>query len=488
MKIETIPQDEFDAGDLARSEPFLQPRPAIRMSRLPWLDGMMLVLAGFLAEVGAARADVPRAPLWVLVVFIVTVLVIFALRGLHRPRLSGVVLDDLRAIATTTALAAMILLAARSLLTSDVAVAPQGTRLWAFSVVFLATGRTVMHWNRQRARRSGRGLKPTLIIGAGYIGHLLATRLLERPELGLRPIGFLDKEPLGGFLPDVPVLGASWDLERVVAEHDVKHVIVSFSTAPMQVLLGLLERAERLGLETSFVPRLYERTTARLSIEHIGGLPLVSTRRVDPYGWHFAVKHGFDRVAAVLLVIVVAPLLVTSALAVWLDVGRPILFRQQRVGRDGKRFDILKYRSMREGAVADQPELEMLFTSHLAPGGVEGGDRRTRVGTFLRRTSMDELPQLFNVLRGDMSLVGPRPERPEFASRFAVNVRRYDERHRVKSGITGWAQVHGLRGKTSIANRAEWDNYYIENFSLWLDFKILLLTIAIVLRPSVYVE
>jgi len=438
----------------------------------------MVSVAMVLSEYGATHAGLPVTPLPALFAFPAVVLFLSACRGMYAVRMNVGILDELRAIATTSALAAMVVLSARAFFTADPAVAQQSARQWAFAAVYLAAGRVVVHWTERRARRNGELLRPTLIIGAGNVGRLLARRLRERPELGLRPIGFLDKEPLECNETDVPVLGASWDLERIVAEHQVEHVVVSFSTAPTPVLLDVLERAEQLGLGTSFVPRLYERTTSQLTVQHIGGLPLLAMRRVDPNGWHFAVKYAFDRLVAAVLLVVTAPILAAAAIAVWLDLGRPILYRQERVGRDGKRFEILKFRSMRAGAGDASPDTQALLGAGVAPGGVEGADRRTCVGAFLRRTSIDELPQLLNVLGGDMSIVGPRPERPEFASRFSEDVRRYADRHRVKSGITGWAQVHGLRGKTSIADRAEWDNHYIENFSLWLDAKILLMTCA----------
>jgi lipopolysaccharide/colanic/teichoic acid biosynthesis glycosyltransferase len=167
---------------------------------------------------------------------------------------------------------------------------------------------------------------------------------------------------------------------------------------------------------------------------------------------------------------------------VLISLGRPVLYRQARLGRDGRRFEMLKFRSMRPAPPDESTTMEL--PPDTAPGGVEGADRRTRVGAFLRRTSLDELPQILNVLKGDMSFVGPRPERPQFVAVFEQTVHRYGDRHRVKSGITGWAQVNGLRGKTSVADRAEWDNYYIDNWSLWLDFKIVLLTVAAVLRPA----
>ncbi len=180
--------------------------------------------------------------------------------------------------------------------------------------------------------------------------------------------------------------------------------------------------------------------------------------------------------------------MIPAALAVLFTLGRPLFFRQVRVGRDGRTFGMLKFRTMRPIAEADVTAQAIDLPPDTAPGGIEGDDRRTRLGTLLRRASIDELPQLINVLKGEMSLVGPRPERPEFAGLFEESVYRYSDRHRVKSGITGWAQVNGLRGKTSLADRVEWDNYYIENWSLWLDLKVLLLTFLAVIHSPRHVE
>jgi exopolysaccharide biosynthesis polyprenyl glycosylphosphotransferase len=231
------------------------------------------------------------------------------------------------------------------------------------------------------------------------------------------------------------------------------------------------------------VPRLFESINVRAEIEHIGGMPLFRLRTVRPRGWQFTVKHAVDRVAAAILILLLAPLLALSIVAVKLSSRGPIFFRQRRVGRDGRPFDLLKFRSMRLPGDARGDKVSIPLPEDTAPGGVEGADRRTAVGRLMRRLSIDELPQLLNVLRGDMSMVGPRPERPEFVELFERRVSRYEDRHRVKAGITGWAQVHGLRGKTSLSDRIEWDNYYIENWSLKLDLKILLLTISAVFRP-----
>jgi lipopolysaccharide/colanic/teichoic acid biosynthesis glycosyltransferase len=203
--------------------------------------------------------------------------------------------------------------------------------------------------------------------------------------------------------------------------------------------------------------------------------------------WQLRVKSILDYCAAALLVIVSAPLLLFVAALVLLSLGRPILYRQVRVGQFGREFSMLKFRTMTEGDDCDEVCPADLGVDE-GPGGIEGADRRSVIGRWLRRTSLDELPQLWNVLRGDMSLVGPRPERPEYVSFFAQEIYGYDDRHRLKTGITGLAQVSGLYGHTSISERSACDNAYIDNFSLLLDARILMRTAGIVLRRVREVE
>jgi exopolysaccharide biosynthesis polyprenyl glycosylphosphotransferase len=314
-------------------------------------------------------------------------------------------------------------------------------------------------------------------VGGGRVGRVVARRLLAQPALGLRPVGILDDDALEGEALDVPVLGGFDTLESAVALHGVERVIVTFANERDDVMLALANRAEAAGAAVSIVPRLFEKMPERVTVDHLGGLPLLTPHASDPRGLEVAIKYALDRVVGAALVLLAAPALLATALAVYLSMGRPIFFRQVRVGRDGVPFEILKFRSMKL-PTREELEAQARAIAEGLPGGVEGVDRRTKVGVFIRRTSLDELPQLLNVLRGEMSIVGPRPERPEFVSRFESSVYRYTDRHRVKAGITGWAQVHGLRGKTSIDDRAEWDNWYVENFSLWLDVKILLMTAA----------
>ena len=470
--------------------------PQVRSRRRRWVLSAVLVDVSVL--VTAVTADLVLSglnhnmipPLWG-VVGAPIILGVLAFRGRYQVRIRSGTLDQIGPTATATLIATAGLLVLRAVVEGGSIALGPGVRFWALTTTFLVAGRVGLISAGQKTRDRDAGI-PTLIIGAGRVGRVVAKRLRTHPEVGLNPIGYLDKEPapMDGTGPILPVLGASWDLEQVVRDYGVEYVIVSFSTAPTSVLLNLVRRCEQLGVAVALVPRLFETVPRRLRVEHLGGLPLLQVNAADPRSWQFSLKNVLDRVIAALLLPLLAPLLLVSAAAVRISLGRPILFRQKRVGRDGRVFNMLKFRSMRDtfsdedGLDLDPEEMALDAAADLAPGGVEGTDRRTRVGAFLRRVSLDEIPQIFNVLRGEMSFVGPRPERPEFAQLFEENVYRYGERHRVKSGITGWAQVNGLRGKTSIGDRAEWDNYYIENWSFRLDFKIFLLTLRAVLRPA----
>jgi exopolysaccharide biosynthesis polyprenyl glycosylphosphotransferase len=452
------------------------------------VDAAMLLTATAASELGSTVAHVGTTPQLWLGAFPLLVLALLSVRGTYAPRLRLQFLDDFRAILVATTVAAMAVITARALLGDESGYAAQTFRVWSFALVYVAAGRAALHWSQAQARRHGEAGVPTLIIGAGRVGRLTAKRLLDEPELGLRPVGFIDKEPLDADdgLPRLPVLGASWDLEQAISEHEVRHVIIAFSTAPDDVLLGIVKRCQEQGVAVSFVPRLFEKVTRDVDVNHLGGLPLLTVHPSNPRGWQFAVKYAVDRAVGALLMLIASPVLLASALAVLVTTGRPVLYRQPRVGLDGREFGMLKLRSM-DGTPQDDGEADADWAALQSganvlvhPSAVK--DRTTPVGRVLRKLSLDELPQLWNVVRGDMSLVGPRPERASYVHQFEYSVYRYGERHRVKSGITGWAQVHGLRGKTSLADRVEWDNYYIENWSLWLDVKIVLMTFVAVFR------
>ncbi|MGO9319762.1 MAG: exopolysaccharide biosynthesis polyprenyl glycosylphosphotransferase [Solirubrobacteraceae bacterium] len=439
---------------------------------------------------GTLHVSSVRAPLLALAPL---TMLLFYLRGLYQTRLRTLVLDGIVPVLSGVSVAAMAVATLGMLFNGQLPSQTDWLRGWLFSLLGVGIGRIVLSFAQRWARKRHLVGKSVLIMGAGVVGAQVARRLESHPEYGLVPIGFLDEDPrsvaeVGG--RDVPVLGTIDDLDETVERTGVRHLIVAFSSAADARVSRLIQRCQELGVEVSVVPRMFDTINDRVGYDTVGGLPLLTFAAVDVDGLQFAIKHALDRVLALTLLIAFSPVIVCAAVAVRLSSPGPAFFRQRRVGRDGKVFDFYKFRSMRveqapaQDGEAETSALDFLLGGDIAPGGVEGEDRRTAVGRFLRSTSLDELPQLFNVLRGDMSLVGPRPERPEFVELFRQDIIRYGDRHRVKSGITGWAQVHGLRGQTSLAERVEWDNYYIAHWSLGLDLKIMALTLVALFRNA----
>ena len=446
-------------------------------------DALALCMGNVAALVGAPAANASLEAQQLIWLQPPLVIVLLGVWGMYRHRTQARALDGFGQLVAAGSLAAISIIAAAALIDPGAEPAALVARAWLFGTVYLIGGRFLLGWIQRSARSLRLVAKPTLIVGAGHIGARVERRLRTQPELGLLPVGYLDNDPQpADQVMDrlAPVLGGIDDLRRTVAETGAKHVVLGFSTAPDRTLLPFVRECEALGLEVSLVPRLFESVNVHLAVDHLGGLPLFGLHTIDPKGWQFTVKHALDRVVAAIMVISLTPFMLVIAVAVKLSSPGPVLFRQWRIGRDGREFTMFKFRSMRmaEELLGPQAEEAAPLGQDTAPGGVEGSDRRTRVGRFLRRASLDELPQLFNVLRGDMSLVGPRPERPEYAEVFGAHVTRYNDRHRVKSGLTGWAQVNGFRGQTSLADRVEWDNYYVQNWSLSLDLKILFMTIG----------
>ena len=445
------------------------------------LDSAALVLAATIALGWSAPAD--ALPL---LLFPPIALAALALRHAYERRMRSLFLDSVGPVAGAISVAAMLMVVFDTRGSGPIDTGAM-VRAYGLALLFVFLGRGAVTVLERWARTTGRSARPTLIVGAGVVGAQVARRLAAAPEYGLVPVGFLDADPpeqgeVGG--RPAPVLGDPRDLEAIVELTGARNVLLAFSHRPDQELLETIRRAETLGLDVSLVPRMFESMNDRVLYDPVGGLPLLGLRRTNPRGWQFAVKHAQDRILAALLLLALLPVLVAIAAAVKLSSPGTVLFRQRRVGRDGRAFDLLKFRSMTEEEYDSARRDGFAPATGEAPGGVEGADRRTGVGRLLRRTSLDELPQLINVLRGEMSLVGPRPERPEFVELFSADLRRYEDRHRVKSGMTGWAQIHGLRGQTSLADRVELDNFYIEHWSLALDWKILARTVFAVLRSA----
>ena len=456
------------------------------LALVPLADALVLTVAVGVERLGGHAIGADVSIVWLLW-FPAVVVGLLTVGGLYRERLRLQLLDDFRTIAGATAIGSMATIALPVLAFADTSgLAAQGVRLWLFATVYLTASRAGIISAVAASRRQG-ALVPTLVVGAGEVGRSIVKRLAEHRELGLAPIGFVDDDPLPSEEETAPVLGGNSDLVDVIDSYGIQHVVFTFSTAPHEVMLQMVDDCTRRGAQVTMVPRLFERIPRDTSVAYLGGIPLLSIHPNSPTSWRFRVKYAIDRIVAAIAVAVLSPVLLFIALGVLISVGRPVFFRQRRVGCDGQIFEMLKFRSMREGT-AKASAATGASSLDLAPGGVEGEDRRTRFGAFIRLTSLDELPQLFNVLRGEMSLIGPRPERPEFADLFSEHIEGYDERHRVRSGITGWAQINGLRGKTSLRDRVEWDNWYIEHWSPWLDLKIALKTVTAVARAGSAVE
>jgi exopolysaccharide biosynthesis polyprenyl glycosylphosphotransferase len=426
--------------------------------------------------------------------FPLVVTVMLRIRRSPDDRLNVSMLDVVAYVLGTISLATMVSISVNSVFANHVSLS-LNPRLWIFGTVYLGAARLALVVVRRQAMRSEAIAIPTLVVGAGVIGNLLVRRLSEEPAYGLRPVAFLDPDPLhpvAGEGPAVPVLGGLEDLTEAISTTGARHVILAFSSEPDHVMATKVRECEALGVKVSLVPRMYEAINERTALDHVGGLPLLTLNSVNPLGWQFAVKHAIDRLVALMALLVLSPLMLGLAIAVRLSSPGPTLFRQRRVGRDGREFTMLKFRTMRgDPALAGEADAQWAARILDNVPGVKDPDgrtsasddvRTTRVGRWLRTYSLDEIPQLINVVRGEMSLVGPRPERVAYVKDFELIVNRYADRHRVKSGLTGWAQVNGLRGNTSIADRVEWDNYYIQNWSLLLDLRILVLTLSAVFR------
>jgi len=449
-----------------------------------------IVSASIAVAVGvwwSSRAEDVVSP-WMAALFVPVVIILLALQSFYRRRLHRRFIDQVGTVETSIALASILPLSVATVGDLPGLSAEAVTRVWICAALLMPALRLVPAAARNRQPGHRRFSMPTLIVGNGLVATRVIERLRASPEYGLVPIGIIDVDPptseqdaRPALDPDVPVLGPPEAIDEVIRRTGAQAIVITFSQVRDEMLTRVVQVGHRHKMRVWVVPRMFDVVGDRAFVEHIGGLPLLALPHTDPHGWQFTVKHILDRVIAAVGLLVISPLFIGLIVLVRLSSPGPIFFRQDRIGRDGKVFECLKFRTMRPPGVSDA---EFKPESSSAPGGVEGEDRRTAIGKIMRSTSLDELAQLINVLKGEMSLVGPRPERPQFVEYFEIQIHRYGERHRVKAGMTGWAQVHGLRGQTSIADRVEWDNYYIQNWSLALDLKILLLTVPAVIRGA----
>jgi exopolysaccharide biosynthesis polyprenyl glycosylphosphotransferase len=438
--------------------------------------GVLIAATDICATLGAWWAAGPSLRAAPISMCALVVVMIGARSHLYCSRLDVSVLDDLPACLLQAVTAVGPAAGCTVALGIPAADGPSYLRLAVLLFGFLALARAAAYAMVRHLRRSRRVAHPTLIVGNGAVGQRLAGAMLEHPEYGLSPAGFIDDDTGDAAGASVlPTLGGLAALPRARAGWRAHAVVFAFSREPDAHLVRAVRACARMNLQVFVVPRYFELLGANrhAHIETLWGVPLIRLRRWPLGTVSTFVKRLFDIVLAAFSLVLLSPVLGLCALAVRLESGPGVLFRQVRVGRDGKPFVLYKFCSMRPHG--DQGDRRWSIDGDAAVGPV---------GRFLRRTSLDELPQLVNVLRGDMSIVGPRPERPYFAQTFARFVYRYGDRHRLPGGLTGLAQVNGLRGDTSIQDRVMFDNHYIDHWSLWTDIKIMLRTLPAMVRRT----
>jgi exopolysaccharide biosynthesis polyprenyl glycosylphosphotransferase len=437
---------------------------------------LAFVLAYHLRVLSDTRPDQPPDPpstyddlAWLCVVVITLV---FAGRGLYIPRRGFGRVDLLYQVAAAVGIGWLAALS----VTFFVYRSLEPPRLMLVYWAVLATAlvwlcRVVLDALLRDAHRRGRDLERVLIVGDGEQAQLVEAKIRQAPEVGYRIVGFV-----GNGLPNArvgPVLGQLKDVPRLVREQRVGEVIIAWPALGHAELVDLIAGCTQQHVDIKIFPDIFELMAREVEASELIGLPLMRVRDVTLRGWMRFLKRALDVAVSWTMLVGLSWWFLLMALLVKLTSPRgPVLYVQERVGLDGKPFYMLKFRSMRPDAEVDSGPV---WT-------VPNDPRRTRLGGLIRRFSLDEFPQLINVLLGEMSLVGPRPERPEFVAQFANLVPRYRERHMEKAGMTGWAQVNGLRGQTSIVERTEYDLFYVETWSLAFDIKILLKTLATVIR------
>ena len=338
------------------------------------------------------------------------------------------------------------------------------------NVAFTFAFRQVVREMLERRWKAGSGLRRVLVVGAGELGRLVADKILEHRELGYRIVGFADDRASGDHLGyrGLPLLGTLGEVGEIIRREKIDQVYVALPLEQHVRLLDVLDQTSREMVDVRVVPDLLQYIALRARLEDLDGVPLIAVNDVPLRGFNSVLKRLIDiAISAAALVLFALPMAVIAVLVRLTSPG-PILYRQERMGLDGRAFTVYKFRSM----YADAEEVTGPVWAR------EDDPRCTPLGRWLRRWDLDELPQFWNVLKGDMSIVGPRPERPYFVQQFKQRIPQYMLRHKVKAGITGWAQVNGWRGNTSIEKRIEYDLYYIENWSVALDLKIMWLTLV----------
>ncbi|MGQ3685119.1 MAG: undecaprenyl-phosphate glucose phosphotransferase [Candidatus Loosdrechtia sp.] len=395
--------------------------------------------------------------------------IVFKMFGLYRPRRISTKISEVIDIGKASTFATLILVTFTFLVRQYEFSRLTFLYFWFINILFLSLARIVFREFLRFLRKKGYNRRYALIVGSGKHGENLVRNLKRHPELGIHISGFLTNESYKNEdkIQEIRILGKYCDIRKILKEYSIDIVFIALPFPEHHHLEDILNRIGDETVSIIVLPDILDFITLRGSAGDFEGMPFISLRDTPLYGGSIIAKRAFDIVFASLVLIITSPVLLSIATIIKLTSGGPVLFKQERMGIDGRVFCMLKFRTM-------------LVNAEQVTGPVwakNDDPRRTKIGKLLRMTSLDELPQFFNVLRGDMSIVGPRPERPVFITDFRNTIPKYMLRHKMKAGITGWAQVNGWRGNTSLEKRIEYDLYYIENWSLNFDIKIILLTL-----------
>jgi Undecaprenyl-phosphate glucose phosphotransferase len=435
--------------------------------------------SGWMDMLGFVQEDAPAIGAYLLGSFVVMTLwlMLFASRRMFRARRNVNLSDELVTVARAVTQGMLLVLAVaffyRQFSYSRVVFA----MLWGLSIVLMFSGRALIQRYERRQYRARRFLQQAIILGSDSAANQVFSRLQQHPSFGFQILGYFADRPAHEelALAQANYYGPLLQAPVFIREQKIDLAFIAVRAHEHPILLDVIAECEGVNIEFMMVPDMLEVLTSQMTVRELEGIPFLRIKGVPFTAWGRFSKRVFDIVISATMLIVSSPLMLLTAVAIVLDSRGPILFRQARVGLDGKEFTMFKFRSMKVGS-------ERYDTA--AGLGIREDPRTTRVGVWLRRLSMDELPQMVNVLRGDMSLVGPRPERSHWVEEFRKFVPKYLDRHRVKTGVTGWAQVNGFRGDTSIEERIKHDLYYIENWSLSFDIRILLRTLGAVVHAG----
>ncbi|MBN2303140.1 MAG: undecaprenyl-phosphate glucose phosphotransferase [Anaerolineae bacterium] len=443
------------------------------------MDGIMIALAFLLGYVARAHLPLPAVPVNpppfstyapMMVIHVFAILVVFYFGRLYHLRRAVSRIDEAYAIAQHLSVGTFMAVAVETLTFKNSGFEldyPRGVIIyaWLFGIALTITGRELHRQLTVRLRDWGLGRDNVLIIGSGEVARTIAEKIRWSPHLGLNVVGAVNGIP-GSTVGDIPVIGTTGQLPEIIDEHEVDEVIIALPEASHRELVHLISKCQRGKVSIKVYPDIFAYMAGGLTVDDLNGLPMLSVRDVALRGWKLSLKRGMDVVGAFVGLVFLSPFFFLTAILVKLESPGPVFFCQERMGLDGRPFPVIKFRTMRQDAEKHGPGWT-----------VQGDARITRLGAFMRRTNWDEMPNLINVFYGQMSLVGPRPEQVYYVQKFREYIPRYMERHREKAGMTGWAQVNGLRGDTSILERTKYDLWYVENWSLWLDIKIVLRTI-----------